>query len=142
MLFALRMPRKVCSYSCGGERLQEVNVGALKLHVLCVLNLYCTRASFLMPTHLRISTLPGCVDVMEAGPDLDSDAPPQHEEVILVPPNQRQRVGNLGLKRKAAISRCVQIRKAASEPGQRMNREERQDRLQAAGRQTRATTSD
>ena len=79
---------------------------------------------------------------MEAGPDLDSDAPPQHEEVILVPPNQRQRVGNLGLKRKAAISRCVQIRKAASEPGQRMNREERQDRLQAAGRQTRATTSD
>ena len=50
---------------------------------------------------IRIAT--GMVDMMEAEVDLTEEAP-QVEEVIIEPPNQRERVGNLGLKRKAAIS--------------------------------------
>lgn len=47
---------------------------------------------------------------MEAEVDLPIEAPvPQVEEVVIVPPNQRERIGNLGLRRKAAISTIPEL---------------------------------
>ena len=48
--------------------------------------------------------LRGTVEVVETEKDTDPDAPPDVAEVIVKAPNQRERVGCLGLKRKAAIS--------------------------------------